>query len=348
MASETKHIALLDGFRAMAIILVLLVHTKLRAFQFGWIGVPMFFVLSGFLITRILLNSKTSNNYFKAFYFRRVLRIFPIYYLVLFLVYWWGLSMGFDVSQFNYYLLYLQSFTISNNIQPVFSNGLMGHTWSLSVEEIFYLVWPAIVYLTSKRGLLYICFSILGASFIFKFFQLSQGGETQSMLSLFGNLDCLMAGSLLSLYSQNYSRILVYKHKVIAFVLALFSLFFALVPFFFEDATVCLGAKIGLSISITWLSFLAIMYLLSHSPPKLLSAFLGNKFMLYTGKISYGIYLYHVPVYMFVSSFLFHYKIFLHSVLEIVLEIVLSFFVASISWYFIEKPLLNLKHNIVY
>ena len=80
MVSETKHIPLLDGFRAMAIIFVLLVHTKLLAFQFGWIGVPMFFVLSGFLITRILLDNKTSGNYFKAFYFRRVVRIFPIYY----------------------------------------------------------------------------------------------------------------------------------------------------------------------------------------------------------------------------------------------------------------------------
>ena len=256
--------------------------------------------------------------------------------------------MGFDVSQFNYYLLYLQSFTISHDIQPAFSNGLMGHTWSLSVEEIFYLVWPAIVYLTSQRVLQSICFSILGASFIFKLSQLSHGGETQSMLSLYGNSDCIMAGALLSLYSKKYSGILTMKHKAIAFFLSLFSLFFILLPFATENAPLHLGSKIGLSICITWLSFLAILLMVKQSPSKLLSAFLGNRFMLFTGKISYGIYLYHIPVYMFVSSFLFHYKIYLHSVLEIGLKIVLSFLLASISWYFIEKPLLNLKHKIVY
>ena len=348
MASETKHIALLDGFRALAIILVLLVHTKIPIFQSGWIGVPMFFVLSGFLITRVLLNTKTSTNYFKAFYYHRILRIFPIYYLVLFIVHWWGLSMGFDVSQFNYYLFYLQSFTISNEVQPVFSNGLMGHTWSLSVEEVFYLVWPAIVYFINQRGLLFICFLVLGLSLIFKLFQLSQGGETQSMLSLLGNSDCIMAGALLSLYSPKHSGILTIKHKTIALFLCSFSLFFVLLPFFSENATLHLGSKIGLSVCITWLSFLAILRLLNQSDSELLSTFFGNRFMLFTGKISYGIYLYHVPVYMFLSSFLYHYKISLHSILEIVLEIALCFLLATISWYLIEKPLLKLKSKLVY
>src|SRR5688572_13459000 len=133
----------LNGIRAIAVISVMLFHFYPSGiFLFGWMGVDLFFVLSGFLITNILLKNKYSNNYFKNFYIRRAIRIFPIYYivviplLVLNIVFksndYWGVSS---------YLFYFQNFTA---ISRDYLHGLQ-HTWTLAIEEQFYLFFPFIV-----------------------------------------------------------------------------------------------------------------------------------------------------------------------------------------------------------
>src|SRR5664279_3619422 len=166
----------LDGLRGIAVMLVLCVHLVsgghhnpiLRLFftatSFGWSGVDLFFVLSGFLITRILLSTKGYEGYFRNFYMRRVLRIFPLYYGVLTATFLLaplllaGPKPGLSQLWFWFY---------GQNLSPALEkadlaipnplNFAYSHLWSLAVEEQFYLIWPAIVWLTSVPTLKKIC-----------------------------------------------------------------------------------------------------------------------------------------------------------------------------------------------
>jgi peptidoglycan/LPS O-acetylase OafA/YrhL len=169
----------LDGLRGLAILLVMLYHTTHyglartaldRAFTIvpsvGWSGVDLFFVLSGFLITGILLGAKDSPTYYRAFYARRVLRIFPLYYatLVFFLIlvprmplfepvdYLW--NPGSNKEQI-WYWLYLSN--VQAALTGAWQHRTLDITWSLAIEEHFYLVWPFVVRFASERRLLQIC-----------------------------------------------------------------------------------------------------------------------------------------------------------------------------------------------
>src|SRR5262249_13935552 len=104
----------------------------------GWIGVQLFFVLSGFLITGILLDTRERPDYFRGFFVRRVLRIFPLYYAALI-----GTLIAGDTS--------IWLWTYLSNFHP---NTALPHFWSLAVEEQFYLVWPVVVWFAGRRGVL--------------------------------------------------------------------------------------------------------------------------------------------------------------------------------------------------
>jgi peptidoglycan/LPS O-acetylase OafA/YrhL len=167
----------LDGVRGLAILLVIGFHSRIVfasaaeiptvvrwLMNLGWSGVDLFFVLSGFLITGILLESRESSSFFRTFYFRRVLRIFPLYYFYLFVVLvvlrgaWvrfekydpWAATGGW------WYVSYLMNWKSDTGLK----DGLLDHLWSLAIEEQFYLVWPAIVWLTPRRKLTWVCAGI--------------------------------------------------------------------------------------------------------------------------------------------------------------------------------------------
>jgi peptidoglycan/LPS O-acetylase OafA/YrhL len=157
-ALDAKKIPQLDAVRGLAILVVMVHNSSLKypflhsqqLFANGWMGVDLFFVLSGFLITGILVDTKQPEGYFKNFYVRRCLRIWPLYYSLIFFMFvvvrllnpseartviqqsspWWA------------YPLFLQNFLI-----PVPTNGAgpLGVTWSLAIEERFYLIWPLVV-----------------------------------------------------------------------------------------------------------------------------------------------------------------------------------------------------------
>ncbi len=173
-----KHLPALDGLRGIAVMMVMVHHLFLTKVypvpervemlvHSGWMGVDLFFVLSGFLITGILLDAKHGPHRFINFYMRRVLRIFPLYYGVLafFLIFLPLLSVMLGggpsflrsmvaeldpirVHQWRLWL-YLQNFGGSWK--------LFNHFWSLAVEEHFYLFWPAVIFFTSERGALRAC-----------------------------------------------------------------------------------------------------------------------------------------------------------------------------------------------
>jgi peptidoglycan/LPS O-acetylase OafA/YrhL len=174
LKSSTGHLPALDGIRGVAIIWVVLHNTTdllpptlqsaSRVFAFlvhpGWIGVQLFFALSGFLITGNLLDTQRAINYFRAFYARRALRILPLYYTVLtvLLIVAPGLHLGPSLLQANAKeQLSLWFFIVNWTHAAPYG---FGHFWSLAIEEQFYLFWPIIVYRLSARRLIAACLYI--------------------------------------------------------------------------------------------------------------------------------------------------------------------------------------------
>jgi peptidoglycan/LPS O-acetylase OafA/YrhL len=179
--AQAGFIPALDGLRGIAIILVMVHHfTYYRPTDgrdaligsvlfFGWSGVDLFFVLSGFLITGILLDTRGSARYFTTFYARRTLRIFPLYYLVLFVAFvvlpkfpalHTVVAGPIDVLPQWPYWLYLTNVAVADR---GWVHGWVDVTWSLAIEEQFYLVWPLVIWLCPPRLVALLCVAILVA-----------------------------------------------------------------------------------------------------------------------------------------------------------------------------------------
>jgi len=207
--AETSHIAALDGLRGIAILLVLLFHVGTEISDqlewlvgWGFMGVDLFFVLSGFLITRTLLATKNSPHYFRNFYARRALRILPLYYGVLFaLTVLWPLVRGPSESlggEAVWLWLHLTNLRIAvlGHWLPVPWPFNFNHFWSLAVEEQFYLLWPTAVLLLSPRKLLGTCALTIAAAFVFRWHRPSYAFAYVHTLA---RIDMLCWGALLAI-----------------------------------------------------------------------------------------------------------------------------------------------------
>ncbi|HXC25880.1 MAG TPA: acyltransferase [Gemmatimonadaceae bacterium] len=190
----TRHIRALDGLRGLAILLVIphnseeLFHAATGVVRLGaiiasagWIGVQLFFVLSGFLITRNLLDSQGATHYFRVFFARRILRIFPLYYgtLLVALVIVPLITAPPRGPVFQHGQIWLWTFLL-NWAHPLgaSTNGLP-HFWSLAVEEQFYLVWPLIVWHATPRSLLKVCGAIVVMAVIARTLLHFYGGSSE-------------------------------------------------------------------------------------------------------------------------------------------------------------------------
>jgi len=184
---QWKHIPALDGLRGVAVLMVMMHHMFLtdvfdtpawidRIVHTGWMGVDLFFVLSGFLITGILLNAKETPNRFTNFYMRRVLRIFPLYYGTLALILF-GLPFavsclpsspsGFAPILESIEVVKKQQWRLWLYLQNFGGDWRMfNHLWSLAVEEHFYMVWPAAVFLSSRKRMFQICIGTILTAFL--------------------------------------------------------------------------------------------------------------------------------------------------------------------------------------
>jgi len=200
----------LDAVRGIAILLVIFhnqsqkypsLHLQ-RLFADGWMGVDLFFVLSGFLITGILVDAKTSDGYFKNFYARRCLRIWPLYYsLIVFMfvvVPWLRPSDAHTIfersSPWWAYPLFLQNFLIK---APTDATGPLAVTWSLAIEEQFYLVWPLVIRYCSEAQVRRMAVAVMCLSPILRFFLSFH--DVNLYTNVFCRLDGLMAGALLGI-----------------------------------------------------------------------------------------------------------------------------------------------------
>ena len=187
--AEPNHILALDGLRGLAILLVLFRHLGYvgidgrgwfargisRAALNGILGVDLFFVLSGFLITGILFDTAGSRNYFRAFYARRFLRIFPLYYgfIILLVIFSHSLRIAWQ-GMLPVYLTYTQNIIVGRVGNTLW--GYTGQLWSLAVEEQFYIVWPLIIFFIRNRKMLMFAAGILAVfALIFRLASLHAG-----------------------------------------------------------------------------------------------------------------------------------------------------------------------------
>jgi peptidoglycan/LPS O-acetylase OafA/YrhL len=177
----------------------------------GWIGVQLFFVLSGFLITRILCATRNTQNYWQSFYMRRSLRIFPLYYLLLALVFW-GLSgveqrpPGFTVpaQDRGWFWVYL------SNWGTLFGAGVgaLGHCWSLAVEEQFYLAWPLVVRWLDNRRLARLCSALVLGALALRIGLLVCGVSSNAIYTnTFTRVDALALGALAAVVETGETKV---------------------------------------------------------------------------------------------------------------------------------------------
>jgi peptidoglycan/LPS O-acetylase OafA/YrhL len=317
--------------------------------EYARFGVDLFFVLSGFLITGILTDSKGSPHFFRNFYARRVLRIWPLYYAVLFVAFvivpLFAPSMRSTAAGiWPAFVFYVQNIVFVN--RETYPFGL-GATWSLAVEEQFYLTWPLLVFLFKKRTLAIICASLVVVSLSLRLAARFYGAPS-GFIHFFtlSRLDAIAFGSLAALWLRSPSCTLV-RWRTRAY------------QFLGLGAAGVLLARILMhrNSSIVSYTFLAITFvgllgisLTSDPRSSLLGRSLSAAWLRYIGKISYGIYLLHYPLFIlwsrFIGSLAFYQAHPLAGNLAAFAgQIPLAAIAASISWHFFEEPILRLKER---
>jgi peptidoglycan/LPS O-acetylase OafA/YrhL len=222
----SPHIPALDGVRGFAILLVILFHHTLmrqetlfdrlyvNLARLGWSGVDLFFVLSGFLITGLLVDSKGSPAYYRNFYIRRTLRIFPLYYAFLFHVLvicpwlWPDTELAAMARRSAegrsdaWYWLYLSNFLFARD--DTFGHPNLAITWSLAIEEQFYLVWPFVVALTRRIALAWTCGGLVVIAFALRVWVVAADANSIAAYVLpMCRMDALASGALVALAARS-------------------------------------------------------------------------------------------------------------------------------------------------
>lgn len=345
----------LDSFRFFAVFLVLISHwiPKFNYLPWGSLGVTFFFVLSGYLISSNLLYLKESINNkeisipqaFKLFYIRRTLRIFPLYYFAIILLY---LLIG-KIFEGNviWYITYLPNILMyREKAWP----GMLSHFWSLGVEEQFYLLWPLLIFSVKWDRLKYLFPFMIAVSITFKFIVYITHGSFLCTLLPWSNFDAFGIGAILAYLPFAPHRTALLEK----------------IPFLWGFLT-CTALSIVFQITgfyvLFGVCFSGSSFFIIRKAQKGFTGFAGailnHPALQYLGKISYGLYVYHnfipwlwrcltgtedrypLPVTLFAKN-----NWLSKPVVALSAEFILLVGISSLSWFLLEKPFNNLK-NIV-
>ncbi len=359
-----KYIKQLDSIRAFAVIFVILTHWFPQAafkqyVDLGGTGVDIFFVLSGFLITGILLESRrsvelgastvTKGIIIRNFIVRRVLRIFPIYYLLILILLVFDnvlkSSMREDVV---YYATYIQNFLFYE--RQSWPGGKLAHLWSLAVEEQFYLFWPWLMVFVNSKYIKHtiLFFIILGftSNYIFKLLL-----EKKELINILTPtcFDGFGVGALMAYYNTNHKA--YFQRGKLIKIFSLIALVLLSINLITENRW------IPNRTIVSFFTGALIIYCLLPSTDVIKKYVFGNSLLIFIGKISYGVYLYHnfIPLY---------WKGFIHMLDQRSLKVpfvniwipagyenmflltqsaLLLLLISYLSYRFIESPILKLK-----
>lgn len=359
----------LDGIRGIAIILVLiwhyftcqiafhpdkfpLIHSLKYATALTWSGVDLFFVLSGFLIGGILLDSRHSLVFYKTFFIRRICRIFPLYFLLI---------MLFAVLHQNYYLEFPWLFhqpmpmwsylTFTQNYQMGLHNSFgpnwLGITWSLAIEEQFYLLLPFLIRNANGHLLFPLLVLLIGLGPFTRLFVDGLG----SFVYTFCRTDALMTGVLIAwLVRQEKWGMFIRRFRIIITTAAISFLVLML-----GWGKLVIGLSIGGGGNFThlWLALFYGMFILAALlfPQLWISAFLRSPVLIWFGLRSYGLYLVHQPVAGVVFGAVRGTAPVITNIgdaLLTLISLVITVLIAEVSFRYFESPIIRVGHQYRY
>jgi peptidoglycan/LPS O-acetylase OafA/YrhL len=354
----------LDGIRGIAIILVIAFHTLLvsqtssplvkfwyATWGLSWAGVDLFFTLSGFLITGILLDSKGQPGYFRNFYARRSLRIMPLYYVVLIfslvlvpLVAHGHLPAMFQNLQRNqlWLWLYVQNFLMMRG--PHQLPGF-GHFWSLAVEEQFYWVWPLVVLALPRKWLLRLSLAICAAEPLIRFLLLQDGFSGWAVRQLtFSRIDSLLYGAIGAILVRQATSFREHGRWLLAACIPSLGVLGYLI---FRDGYVQYENPTTVIFGYSALAMLALTLIYySYFDRGIVARILSAPILRLFGRHSYALYVFH-PMIDAWWTLKYPPEVGTHNVPQAMAHFAVVFFpsciLAWISWIAIERPFLRMK-----
>jgi peptidoglycan/LPS O-acetylase OafA/YrhL len=365
----------LDGLRAIAFLMVFLVHYTTGiftmpyftpVFSWGWTGVDLFFILSGFLITGILYDSVHNEHYFKNFYLRRALRIFPLFYAVWITALLLTPVLHIEWSRYNVSMAaYVGNFWTLSGYLPPNAGGILfsphhaggpqrafvvAHFWSLCVEEQFYLVWPAVVWLVrSRRHLLGISLALVGITPLLRILYAAHHPAQVAAGALyfvtFFRMDTLFMGAALALWlrgttanpatiRRSASITAIGTPIVLGIGYILTGPHYTVMSF---DPYICTWGFTLIAIAS------AAILLLAIDPESPVMHALQQRPLLFLGRISYGLYIFHMIPAAFVGRVWILLQPHHLQYLAPVLAFAGTVSAAWLSFRYLESPFLRLK-----
>jgi peptidoglycan/LPS O-acetylase OafA/YrhL len=366
----------LDGLRGVAVLIVIALHVFKRADYFtenpiltsitglttvGWVGVDIFFTLSGFLITSILLQARNEANYFKNFYMRRALRIVPLYLvLILFVLFLAPKVEPEFTSQLSILLpvllLYQQNWIVP--LADLYLTDYLGVTWSLAIEEQFYLLWPFLVYYLNTRQLIKFSIWAIVISFAARvagviFFADIVSVSNFFYYNSFTRFEQIIIGALLALlFTFAGMKERVRRFSGPAFVV-FFSIFVVLCLLSLPGLPNPGRASIPLTVAgytiVGLFSAALIGIFITHPASSLVRRFFQNPILVAMGKYSYSMYLFHVPVTLIFLDIFWQNdmrggRVYL---LYVASSFIVTMIIAWLTWNLLEKHVLDLKKYFV-
>ncbi len=365
-----KRIIALDGIRGIAILLIIVWHYcsnqaqfesagyVLHATKLFWSGVDLFFVLSGFLIVGILLDKRDTSNYYKVFYIRRFCRILPLYYLLVIVHYFREFSMhgGIDYIKDNIgslfvYLLFLQNFLMAGFASALKIVGTattigphwLGVTWSLAIEEQFYLILPFLVRFLGRKSLMIVFVSVVVSAPFFRWILCEEAAKVLAI----ARSDSILIGGILALLVRTSWFLETCKKKYNSL------LFFFILMLSGTLVVNFTQSKQGDIFNHLWLSIFFGLFILipivRHD--SWLTQSLENSVLVWFGQRSYGVYLFHQPVSGVVHQFWHggppHFSN-LIEMLPTVISLLITLLMTEISFRYYESYFMKIGHKIKY
>lgn len=368
-----RYVAAFDGSRGVGALFVIIAHYGY--FQCGWISVQYFFVLSGFLITSILLKQRERpfGSYLRNFYWRRSLRIFPLYfgYLgVCTFTYLWIREPSSFGEAWRWLYTYTYNWYLLWSSRPL--DRFFAHLWSLSIEEQFYCIWPFVIFFVRGRKLKWLLFAILVtipvSRFAAHFYAVHNGIRTHMVgralyLGTVFQFDAFAAGAAIAFLGLNSWKGAVRWFVLLAVATVAYGVFAMIalpprivpgpIPAGDVNAIVRNGWSFGFPFMMVprgqyvWgyslMNMLSSLLIITMCHPNFVTRFLENRFLCYVGKMSYGIYVLHFPIQHFFSEW---FDIEPRSVSGVAMLFVFMATVlgaAHLSYYYFEKYFLDIK-----
>jgi len=381
-AEQVTRVPELDGLRGVAILMVMSYHfillaapftnnsflktTLVNAVSLGWAGVDLFFVLSGFLITSILLKTRSDPHYFKNFYARRVLRIFPLYYLfvVIMLIsvpfFSPHVNLAATRSSWPFYMSYLHNWLYIPKFAgkvAVMAPLTLGATWSIAIEEQFYFLWPSVVYFLNRRKLFMLSIVVVALSLALRLGLVEFAGSWKSLeyflyYSSITRFDGLCVGALIALAFESERWKAIFSRMAWpVFIAALAGMIGIVLA---NNDVFALSTNPYLDMwgyTLLALGSGALVVLVSSGASQgMVRVLFRNPVLRFFGKYSYSMYLIHLPIiYLLVREFnVFHFRG--EAVWFIFGGLFLSLTIlgALLTWHLLEKHAFALKKHFEY